>query len=494
MATRRRAQGPWTSDWLWMPAILLIAVVPRAAHLGQQSLRIDEGTTFMRLTLPLSLVLESLFVVRDQVPLYYAAARLWSLAAGTSEFALRFPSLFFSVLNLAALYRLGRTSGHLWVGRLATLLGAVNPFDIYYSCEARMYPMAGAFITVNMTCFVLILMARADRRPWIGFTISAGLMYLTHYFSFFLAVIQLLYFLIRFRGVYRLFRRWLLAQIVACIPAAVWTAAGYHQYRTLGLQGAWIPRPTLLTPLYTFWNFSLGYDGRLTLGVVLGLFTWAIALVAGIAWQRVVASKWRLLMIVWLILPAMTTLALSFVRRPAYVDRYVSISMSAFLLLAATGIATLPRLWLRVGLTVLLLVATLHATAGMLRGERLVKADWRSAIQHILHNAQPGDRIVIQETSLFVTHYYVRNELPIELLDGRGMTASLTAALLKGGRAWFLYRDPLRTNHKLDEAVLFDPYETGDPQIATWLHSRQTSLAGEWYWPGLYLVLLDPSP
>lgn len=488
--------GKWlrqNSDLPWLVMILLVAVALRALNLDQQSLRMDEGMTHARMILPPTLMLQSLFIVRDQVPLYYVVTRLWTLVSGTAEFSLRFPSLFFSVLNVAALYHLGRASGRRWVGRLTALLGAISPFEVFFACEARMYGMGGFFVTTNMLLFLSCITGRRRRFLWPWFIVTAALMYLVHYFTFFIAVVQLAFFLLSFRHIYRLFRRWVLAQAVACVPVGIWTAVGYWQFRTLGLQGAWIPRPTWLTPLRTFWNFSLGYDGDLTPWVVVGLVAWAAAFVMGIIRRNGVQQKWHRLMVVWLALPPAMTFIISFIRRPVYVDRYLSICLPAFLALVTKGALRSPRRWLWVGLVTLLLAATLILTIGVLRGERLPKPDWRSAVRHVLAQARPGDRLAIQDIGLFVTHYYAGDALPIELLDKQDLVSGLTDTLSQQGRVWFLYRDPLRTNHKLDEARSFDPYKMGDPQVAAWLHDHARCIVGEWYWNGLYLALLDPA-
>ncbi|MBN1811556.1 MAG: glycosyltransferase family 39 protein [Anaerolineae bacterium] len=479
-------------DWPWLLGALLVAVALRAFNLEGQSLRMDEGATYLRLTLPPGVVIENILSIRNQTPFYYLVARLWVAVAGTSEYAMRFPSSFFSVLNMAVLYHLGRAGGSRLVGRTVVWLNALSPFDIYFASDARMYAVALVFITANMLIFYRMVSGKGRRSCWIIFAVTAALMYITHYFTLFIAFVQLVFFLFSFRRMHRRFRGWVVAQAAACVPAGAWALASYWYCGFFGFR-TMSPLPTWLTPLRTFWNLSLGYDGHLTPYVAAGLVAWVLAFAVGMIWRRGVAREWHRLMIMWLVLPPATVFVLAFVRRPVYIDRYFSICLPAFLVLVAHGVLTFPRRWLRVGLAALLVTATFASAVGVLCGERLTKPDWRSAIQHILDHHQADDRLAIQGLGLAVTHYYAPDVLPIELMDGPDMSELLTDALAREGRLWFLYRDPLRTNHKLDEAVPFDPYETGDPKVADWLRTHSAYIVGEWYWDGLYLVLLDPA-
>ena len=60
---------------IWLIVALLLATAARLPALGQQSLWIDKGNTYIRMILPLDAVLENLLAVRDQTPLYYLLLR-----------------------------------------------------------------------------------------------------------------------------------------------------------------------------------------------------------------------------------------------------------------------------------------------------------------------------------------------------------------------------------------------------------------------------------
>jgi 4-amino-4-deoxy-L-arabinose transferase-like glycosyltransferase len=480
---------------IWLIVALLLATAARLPALGQQSLWIDEGNTYIRMILPLDAVLENLLAVRDQTPLYYLLLRPWVRLFGTSEFALRLPSAWCAVVNVALMARLGRLSGQRGVGVWAALAMAVNPFLVRYACEARMYTMAILFSTGAMWCFLLAV-RRDGWWRWATLAVVSGIAYLTHYVTFVVGLVQFLVLLITLRTTYRFLRKWVLAQAVAAAPAVSWMALSMRSHGYGGIAGAWIPVPSLLTPLRTLWNFSLGYDGRFTLWTALGLLPFAVGLAGG-AWLasgrlRTVRQLWQSGVLVWLTLPPLMALVLSFGLRPCYLDRYLAVCAPAYLLWVVAGLSAVPRPGWRAVLGGLLLVAMAASTFGILQGQRLPAPDWRRALAHVLGEAESGDRLFVDAKGFYVTFYYAGHALPIERLDMRSAGAALDEALCQGGRIWFLYRDPAESCHVFDRVRRFDPYTLGQLEIGSWLVDHAEYVRHEWFLKGVYLALIDP--
>ena len=92
-----------------MLAIFLASFAARVYRLGYQELRGDEafGYFFSLRTVPD--ILRSTVALREPHPIAsYVLEKLWIVGAGTSEFALRFISVWFGVLAVALIYRLAR--------------------------------------------------------------------------------------------------------------------------------------------------------------------------------------------------------------------------------------------------------------------------------------------------------------------------------------------------------------------------------------------------
>ncbi len=133
--------------------ILLVAAAVRLHNLGVQSFWYDEGVAFAHSQRTLSQIIPAL-QNNVHVPAYFGLLALYEDFVGSSEFALRSLSAFFSVLSVAFTYALGRRLFGVIAGVAAAAFVALNTFSIYYAQEARMYAMLSAVGVASMWVFV----------------------------------------------------------------------------------------------------------------------------------------------------------------------------------------------------------------------------------------------------------------------------------------------------------------------------------------------------
>ncbi|HLB12533.1 MAG TPA: glycosyltransferase family 39 protein, partial [Dehalococcoidia bacterium] len=114
-------------------------------YLDRQSLWGDEAASLAYALSPdVPSLVQWVLAADPHPPLYYITLHLWTQVGGTSDFALRWPSLAFGLLTVALAYAFARRLfGAGWTPCLLALLAALSPFLVYYSQEARMYSMAG---------------------------------------------------------------------------------------------------------------------------------------------------------------------------------------------------------------------------------------------------------------------------------------------------------------------------------------------------------------
>lgn len=142
--------------WRWalfVLAILLVAYGVRTHQLGTQSLWYDEGVAYGHSQRAL-LDMVPLLQRNVHVPAYFWSLAVWEDVAGSSEFALRYLSVMFSVLSVALAYALGKRLYGRGAGAAAAGFVALNTFSIYYAQEARMYAMLAAAAAASMWLFV----------------------------------------------------------------------------------------------------------------------------------------------------------------------------------------------------------------------------------------------------------------------------------------------------------------------------------------------------
>jgi len=173
--------------------ILLVAATLRFAALDASSLWSDEGNTWALIQRPLAAIAADA-AADIHPPGYYWLLKGWSALAGTSAAGMRSFSAALGALLVAAVYAIGRRVEQSTapgaprapvLALTAAWLAAVNPFQVYYSQEARMYLLL-ALAGAGLFWALLDWQARAAtgrtlRPAWLGFVAAGTVGIWTHY-------------------------------------------------------------------------------------------------------------------------------------------------------------------------------------------------------------------------------------------------------------------------------------------------------------------------
>jgi len=186
--------------------ILLLAAGLRFYRLDGSSLWSDEGNTWALLDHSFGQIAQ-LAAADIHPPGYYWILKIWTTVVGTSATGMRSFSALCGVGVVFAIYKIGRMlekdgGRRQGIALLAALLAALNPFQIYYSQEARMY-MLLALESAGLFWALLVWQTRQQAAERVGIPIKPALAYLgcgifglwTHYsFPIVLAAAGLAYF------------------------------------------------------------------------------------------------------------------------------------------------------------------------------------------------------------------------------------------------------------------------------------------------------------
>ncbi len=515
--------------WLSLALILLLAAGLRFARLGAPSLWNDEGNSA-------ALAGRSLAqIARDAAndihpPLYYWLLSGWTrlvadplLGIGTSEVGLRSLSALLGVGLVALIYALGVRLAGRWTGLAAALLAAANPFQIYYSQEARMYMLLAALGALAM--YAGLMWAATEpgegvHRWGILYLLTAAAGLYTHYaFPLALAAANLAVLLQLFlrahladhpgRALGRRLWRWAALQVGALILFAPWLPVAARQLaawprvtdgvdfgaallRVAAVQFTGPARPPT-PPL-------LGWMALLVL--LLALLPWPrgrpaappatpLAQSAGRGGARLHPAVEYLAPAGWFLLPLALFLGLGLYKE-AYLKFLLVASPAASLLLGrmAASIASAwgeARPWRRAALalaSVLVLACSLTASgvalAKLYGGDPdYARDDYRGIATYIdavgrPPGAQAGDAVVLNAPGQQeVFRYYYAGDLPVHPLprrrplDRAATEAELQALARPGGRVF---------------AVLWGTDES-DPQrvVEGWLDAHAFQALDAWY-------------
>ncbi len=126
---------------------LLLALLTAAAlglrliHLTRLQIFVDEAATWWFARLTAAGRLAEQITLEPTPPLYYGLVGLLMRLFGESDLVMRLPSAVFGAATVPAVFFLGRAMVGRRAGWIAALVLAFHPLHVFYSREARVYPL-----------------------------------------------------------------------------------------------------------------------------------------------------------------------------------------------------------------------------------------------------------------------------------------------------------------------------------------------------------------
>ncbi|WP_322799982.1 glycosyltransferase family 39 protein [Thermoflexus sp.] len=432
--------------------LILFAFGLRLYRLGEPSLWNDEGLTLYRARasweelLRGQIVLQGLrpiLTIDNHPPLYFVVLKIWIALAGDTEFALRFPSVWASILIIPLAWTVWKQLREPAAAWVSALLLAVSPLYLWYGQEARMYTLLALeslFLFRLWLSFSGNFSRTSSRFVMIAAMIS---MLLTHYTSILLLFSLWLWALLQPQ---RSQRRMALISLPAFVVLGLFLPFLYQRL----LSGPerdyrFIPFLDLLIDIFRSPAFGTSFPYRNS-----GLWPiqWAWVGAMGIGSWHLLRHKRSVgfLFLFSFFGPTILLYGLSHIK-PLYQNiRHLFLITPMAYLLASLGFAFLIRRSVYVGIPISAFVC-----AGMLLSDGLyfsepypLKEDWRGALAWTNRQVISKDLVILQDLTLTpLARYYYHGSAPL-LLIGRegeeqeGMIQALEASTQRPERIWLI--------------------------------------------------------
>lgn len=386
--------------------VLLLAAAARFYNLGASSLWYDEGFSAFVASEPLPELIAH--TARDiHPPLYYLLLHGWMQAAGRSDVALAFFSLVFGLLSVALVIALARRWFGDGAGLLAGLAAAVNPFQIWYSQEVRMYTLA-AFLGL----LVLAAAGRGERRDSALYVAAAAAgLFVLYYLAFLLVTLNLVMlgaFVVKRRLLGQWTpRRWLIAQVLVLLLYLPWLPIAVRHALAPAVP-PWRdfvpPDAALLESVAVFAAGQLATPQIPLTLLVVGLVLAALGTVSPTAGRMPV-----FLMLAAVAGPVLLIVAVSFVT-PLYHPRYLFPFSLPVSVVVGVGMARLLAAAPPLGAAALaaLLLGSASAVHAYHTDDRIAPDDYRAAVAYLAERWQPGDALLMNAGYIYApfVHYW----------------------------------------------------------------------------------------
>lgn len=379
--------------------ILLIGFLIRVDDLGVRPLWIDEGFSYFAVREPDLLTV----LARDvHPPLYFAALKAWAGVTGTSEFALRYFSLLFGLLNIALIAPLAREVARLRgitdpiVPLIAALLMAVAEMEFYTAQEVRSYTLHITCAIVSMWGFLRWLRT-GERFAWTLWLIGMTALIYTHYLGIWTGIVQGLYALLFLRGRARITT---IGSLL--IPAAlfsIWLFTIVLPYQTVKADSDATMDPSTIATLFAYIQDYLTGQWALMLGL---LILGGLEFRDGRFYPRLGRGVWLLLL--WIVVP----IALTFIGNLQFsilTNYRISLVTVPLVLFWALGINTFR------GQARAFLIAVI-ALYGIVNVDfQRVELPWDQFASLVTDYAQPDDLVMIDMKGVdFSLEYYLERQ------------------------------------------------------------------------------------
>jgi 4-amino-4-deoxy-L-arabinose transferase-like glycosyltransferase len=527
---------------LMLLVLVLLAYFLRLHNLDAFSFWTDEGLTPERSGYPVAQILRNEILIQGFVtkdthpPLYYLVIHVTRSLFGETDFAFRYPSVLFGVLLIPLIYQLARRMGDRTLGLIVALLAAVNPLQVYYSQEARMYTLLVLLVTGmsyvlwrsiettdhgRRTMHVLPSSSMVCRpsflfRYLLLYIALAALAFYTHYTVAFLIAVQALFWAWL---LWRAGLRWLILGaaglgLLLAIPLVPYTVP--RLFSGAEANYAYVSPLTMLQDVVHFFNLGLttDFDQFFIKALdIIALGTLLLGLWAARPWLK------RGFLLSWLLAVVLGLMVGSILFKPMYQGvRHIMASSPAFLLLVGFGVwaawTWLPASWRRdpsdrtpieeetdeltgwsdwvaasprfnplaLVLLGLLLIGPALALVNLYENPAYVKDDFRAIIRYIEDTAGERDTIVYNNAVLLPLHEHYRTRsdidvtaLPVYPQFASGAEPELTALARDYDRIWFITDPP--ADRRDEDKLIQGWFEDNLPTVSNRLFPARTTEA-----------------
>jgi 4-amino-4-deoxy-L-arabinose transferase-like glycosyltransferase len=387
--------------------------------LATRGLWLDEATSVQQAQLPFGRMLDELRTTDVHPPLHHAVLWVTVRLIGTSEFAVRLPSLIAMTALIPVLYHAGRDLYDRRTGLAAAALATVAPFTVWYADEARMYGFFMLFGTLAL--WMQVRAIRGGRtRDFLLWAVAAAAMIWTQYFAVLFVGAQVVGFVAATArpGLDRADRRALVlrfagATALIALVAAPLVPFALHQFdvnqaagRGFGSsvpsqagatasQDEGLRQPSIYAAITNALWAVLGYHSDRTMTALAAV--WPLAILGALALLGRGRSRVTQLLVACALLPMAGLFVVGQLKPFVFEVRYFSAAVPIALLLlarAATG-------WTRRALPAAAAVAALVALLALGEADQQLNSsnprqfDFRGAVEQVKRRAGPHDVVVL---------------------------------------------------------------------------------------------------
>jgi mannosyltransferase len=411
----------WTKENYIILIILLIAAILRFYHVNHQSVWLDEIHTINEANpnYTFNEVYQALLISEPHPPLYFFIVHILFQIFGYTTIVIRILAAVIGIAGVASIYFLGKELFSKKVGIYASALLAINHFHLFYSQDARMYPLL--FLMTSLSFLYLIrFIKRPSYKSAIIYAVFATFMIYCHFFALFALFSQyliLLYFVLTPFQTTR--KKFFIYSLVSGIITLILYLPTYKLFiKTSEITSIWIQMPTL--DVYTqFFKDFFGQCEIVLFFIVPLIVFFFIQLFKSESPENsekasIDPNKNKMvfsfiILFIWILIALLLPLIKTYTSLPMLINRYFINILPAVILVLAIAISNIKNEVVRYGMLSIIVIFSLTDIVFVKHYYTAPnKTQFREVSQFILDNNKVQDPVVTSLSWYFP--YFLNND------------------------------------------------------------------------------------
>ncbi len=329
------------SSLFYYPTIIfLLNVFIKIFYLNSRDIALDEPFTIYYSQQKITSIVNMLYG-ENNPPFHFFIMHYWIKLFGIGAFSVRLPSLLFSSISAVFIYKIGNQYFSRLIGVAASVIFSLSTMQIFFSHEARVYPLFVLLTAISLYYYLYILFEKNRKSSYyILFFCNLILIY-SHFFGFFILIMEVigLSCACNPKGYIKSFSIFFILLAICYMPNLYLL---FHRFTVSTQNGTWVAPPAVTEYYGNLNRFLNNKYNALVLIIITEILVIRLMIIKQFITtiNSIFRNKKLIIVLLWFLVPYTIMFLMSFIT-PMFIDRYILFTSIPFYIVIAYFIEAL---------------------------------------------------------------------------------------------------------------------------------------------------------